>query len=128
MNCNLLSNINFLKADKLKDQLKSNPDLIVVGVNSNGINWIAEELDRIGNLKAPLLLLTKGLNIKNNKFTILTERINNITEHLRENKKDHSGRRGLLIMVSKRRKLLNYTKKKNMTEYMELIKDLKIRK
>ena len=62
------------------------------------------------------------------QIAILTERINNITEHLRENKKDHSGRRGLLIMVSKRRKLLNYTKKKNMTEYMELIKDLKIRK
>ena len=62
------------------------------------------------------------------QIAILTERINNITEHLRENKKDHSGRRGLLIMVSKRRKLLNYIKKKNMTEYMELIKDLKIRK
>ena len=62
------------------------------------------------------------------QIAILTERINNITEHLRENKKDHSGRRGLLIMVSKRRKLLNYTKKKNMTEYMELIKELKIRK
>ena len=62
------------------------------------------------------------------QIAILTERINNITDHLRENKKDHSGRRGLLIMVSKRRKLLNYTKKKNMTAYMELIKDLKIRK
>ena len=62
------------------------------------------------------------------QIAILTERINNITEHLRENKKDHSGRRGLLIMVSKRRKLLNYTKKKNMSAYMELIKDLKIRK
>ena len=44
------------------------------------------------------------------QISILTERINNITEHLRENKKDHSGRRGLLIMVSKRRKLLNYIK------------------
>ena len=62
------------------------------------------------------------------QISILTERINNITEHLRENKKDHSGRRGLLIMVSKRRKLFNYVKKNNMNDYIELIKDLKIRK
>ena len=62
------------------------------------------------------------------QISILTERINNITEHLRENKKDHSGRRGLLIMVSKRRKLLNYIKKNNMNDYIELIKNLKIRK
>ncbi len=74
-----------------------------------------------------------GKNEKNTgsasaQISILTERINNITEHLRENKKDHSGRRGLLIMVSKRRKLLNYIKKNNMNDYIELIKDLKIRK
>lgn len=62
------------------------------------------------------------------QISILTERINNITDHLRDNKKDHSGRRGLLIMVSKRRKLLNYIKKRNAVEYMELIKELKIRK
>ena len=62
------------------------------------------------------------------QVSILTERINNITEHLRENKKDHSGRRGLLIMVSKRRKLLNYVQKNNMNDYIELIKKLKIRK
>ena len=74
LNCNLSSNINFLKADKLKEQLQNKPDLVVVGVNSKGIGWIAEELDSTGNLKAPLLLLTKGLNIKNNKFTILTDR------------------------------------------------------
>jgi len=74
-----------------------------------------------------------GKNEKNtgssaSQISILTERINNITEHLRDNKKDHSGRRGLLIMVSKRRKLLSYVKKRNVSEYMELIKELKIRK
>tara|TARA_B100000614_G_scaffold66105_1_gene58457 strand:- start:115 stop:384 length:270 start_codon:yes stop_codon:yes gene_type:complete len=74
-----------------------------------------------------------GKNEKNTgssaaQISILTERINNITDHLRDNKKDHSGRRGLLIMVSKRRKLLNYIKKRNVAEYMELIKELKIRK
>ena len=62
------------------------------------------------------------------QIAILTERINNITAHLKDNKKDHSGRRGLLIMVSKRRKLLNYVKKNNSAEYVKLIKDLKIRK
>ena len=61
------------------------------------------------------------------QIAILTERINNITAHLKDNKKDHSGRRGLLIMVSKRRKLLNYVKKNNSAEYVELIKVLKIR-
>ena len=62
------------------------------------------------------------------QIAIFTERIKNITSHLKQNKKDHSGRRGLLIMVSKRRKLLNYVKKNNMNNYIELIKDLKIRK
>ena len=79
------------------------------------------------------LVKTYGKNEKNTgssaaQIAILTERINNITVHLKENKKDHSGRRGLLIMVSKRRKLLNYIKKNNTTEYIDLIKDLKIRK
>ena len=79
------------------------------------------------------LIKKYGKNEKNSgsssvQISILTERINSITDHLKENKKDHSGRRGLLIMVSKRRKLLNYIKKNNTTEYIDLIKDLKIRK
>tara|TARA_Y100001960_G_C14621237_1_gene800830 strand:- start:433 stop:702 length:270 start_codon:yes stop_codon:yes gene_type:complete len=79
------------------------------------------------------LIKKYGKNEKNSgsssvQISILTERINSITDHLKENKKDHSARRGLLIMVSKRRKLLNYVKKNNMENYIELIKDLKIRK
>ena len=79
------------------------------------------------------LVKTYGKNEKNTgssaaQIAILTERINNITFHLKENKKDNSGRRGLLIMVSKRRKLLKFIKKNNTTEYIDLIKDLKIRK
>jgi len=79
------------------------------------------------------LIKKYGKNEKNSgsssvQISILTERINSITDHLKENKKDHSARRGLLIMVSKRRKLLNYIKKNNMENYIELIKDLKIRK
>ena len=77
LNCNLEKNIKFLKVDKLQEQLKIKPDLIVIGVNSKGIDWISKELESANNLKIPLLLLTKGLNIQNNKFTILTDRFKN---------------------------------------------------
>ncbi len=62
------------------------------------------------------------------QVAIMTERINRITDHLKNNKKDHSGRRGLLSLVSKRRRLLNYIKKNNTGDYLELIKKLGIRK
>ena len=62
------------------------------------------------------------------QIAIFTERINNITQHLKNNKKDHSGRRGLVILVSKRRKLLNYYKKNNFENYKILIEKLNIRK
>ena len=62
------------------------------------------------------------------QVSILTERINTITLHLKENKKDHSARRGLIGMVSKRRKLLNYIQRKDNNNYVNLIKELKIRK
>ena len=57
-----------------------------------------------------------------------TERINSITEHLTTMKKDHSGRRGLLNLVSKRKKLLNYLKKTNPQEYVDVVTKLKLRK
>lgn len=59
---------------------------------------------------------------------ILTERINNLTEHFKSHHKDFSSRRGLLILVGRRRRLLNYIKKKNLSEYLELINRLGIRK
>ena len=62
------------------------------------------------------------------QVSILTERINAITDHLKNNKKDHSGRRGLIAMVSKRRKLLSYIRKGNNDNYMSLIKELNISK
>ena len=62
------------------------------------------------------------------QIAIITERINNITSHLKSNKKDHSGRRGLVILVSKRRKLLNYLRKNNLDSYKNVIEKLKIRK
>lgn len=59
---------------------------------------------------------------------ILTERIKNLTEHMKANHKDFHSRRGLLVMVDKRRRLLNYLKNTNESQYKELIKRLKLRR
>lgn len=62
------------------------------------------------------------------QIAILTHRINELTEHLKINKKDHHTRRGLMKIVGKRRRLLNYLERTDITTYRALIKDLKIRK
>ncbi|MBF0125712.1 MAG: 30S ribosomal protein S15 [Magnetococcales bacterium] len=62
------------------------------------------------------------------QVALLTERINNLTEHLRSNIKDHHSRRGLLKMVGLRRRLLTYVKGQNVERYQVLIKRLNLRK
>lgn len=62
------------------------------------------------------------------QVALLTERITNLTEHFATHKKDHHSRRGLLVMVSRRRRLLDYLKKKDEERYNVLIKKLGIRK
>lgn len=62
------------------------------------------------------------------QVALLTERINTLTEHLKENKKDHHSRRGLLKMVGKRRGLLDYLKKTDLEGYRALIARLGLRK
>ena len=62
------------------------------------------------------------------QIALLTERINELTEHLRVHKKDNHSRRGLLQMVGKRRNLLNYLAKKDLNKYRELTEKLNIRK
>ncbi len=59
---------------------------------------------------------------------LLTERVKSLTLHLKENPKDFSSRKGLLMLVSQRRSLLNYLKKVNVERYNNLIKRLSIRK
>ena len=59
---------------------------------------------------------------------ILTERINNLTGHFKTNNKDFASRRGLLILVGRRRRLLNYIKKQSLSGYLKLIEKLGIRK
>ena len=61
------------------------------------------------------------------QVAILSERIKNLTEHLKEHPKDHHTRRGLLMLVGKRRRLLVYIKNRDVFEYRELIKKLGIR-
>ncbi len=62
------------------------------------------------------------------QIALLTEKIKYLTEHFKEHKKDFHSRRGLLIMVGRRRKSLDYLKKKDMESYKKLIEALGIRK
>ena len=62
------------------------------------------------------------------QIAILTERINHLNEHLKINKKDHHSRRGLLMMVGRRRGLLNYLKSVDIERYRAIIEKLNLRK
>jgi len=62
------------------------------------------------------------------QIAILTKRINQLTEHLKKNPKDNHSRRGLFMMVGKRRKFLNYLMKNDINRYREIIERLEIRK
>ncbi len=62
------------------------------------------------------------------QVALLTKRIANLTEHLKENKHDHHTRRGLVMMVGKRRRLLNYLERTQLDRYREVIKALNLRR
>jgi small subunit ribosomal protein S15 len=62
------------------------------------------------------------------QIALLTQRINHLTEHLQKNKKDHSSRRGLLMMVGQRRRLLDYLQTIDLNRYQAVTKKLKLRK
>ena len=62
------------------------------------------------------------------QIALLTERITELTEHLKIHKKDNHSRRGLLKMIGKRRNLLNYLAKKDVERYREIVKKLNLRK
>jgi len=62
------------------------------------------------------------------QVAVLTERITNLTEHLKEHKKDFASRRGLLMMVGQRRRLLDYLRRKEESRYLTLIERLGLRK
>ncbi len=85
------------------------------------------------NLKNKSEIIEKyGKNAKDTgsvetQIALLTEKITELTEHLKTNQKDYQGRRGLLMMVGRRKRLLSYLKDKNLDDYRKLIKALKIR-
>jgi small subunit ribosomal protein S15 len=62
------------------------------------------------------------------QIALLTQRINELTEHLQNHAKDHSSRRGLLMMVGQRRRLLDYLHDKDLTRYQAVTKKLKLRR
>ena len=62
------------------------------------------------------------------QIALLTERINELTEHLKVHKKDNHSRRGLFKMIGKRRNLLKYLAKKDLPRYREIVKQLNLRK
>jgi small subunit ribosomal protein S15 len=62
------------------------------------------------------------------QVALLTERINELTEHLRSHRKDHHSRRGLLMLVGKRRRLLRYLQRSDLDRYREVVADLGLRR
>ena len=88
--------------------------------------------DSISKERTAELIAEYGKNAQDSgsaevQVAILTERIRNLTEHLKEHPKDHHTRRGLLMLVGKRRRLLVYIKNRDILEYRELIKKRGIR-
>jgi len=62
------------------------------------------------------------------QVALLTERINDLNEHLREHRKDHHSRRGLLMLVGRRRRLLNYLQRSDLERYRALLRELGLRR
>ena len=84
-----------------------------------------------GNDKKEIIKNMSGDEMQSGKpesqIGIFTKRIEYMTEHLKLNRKDHSARRGLIQLVSKRKRLLSYLKKNNLDAYKNIMKELKIR-
>jgi small subunit ribosomal protein S15 len=62
------------------------------------------------------------------QIALMTERINQLTDHLRTHKKDHHSRRGLLMLVGRRRRLLNYLQRDDLERYRSIIRELGLRR
>ena len=78
LNCELPENVSFFKFDKLENEINKKVDLIVVAVTSKGIEWAATELSKYIKSSQPILILTKGLDVRNGRYEVLvhkTERL-----------------------------------------------------
>ena len=84
--------------------------------------------DRKNKIVEDFKVHAKDTGSPNVQVALLTEKINQLTVHLKAFSKDHHSRRGLLMMIGKRRRLLSYLKKKEPQKYEELLKKLDLRK
>ena len=75
LNCSLPKNVRFVKFETLSNEISKNIDLIVVAVVSKGIEWVSIELSKVFKKKIPILILTKGLSIYNNKYEVLAKKM-----------------------------------------------------
>ena len=75
LQCIVPKNVRFLKFEKLREEIINKVDLIVVAVSSKGIEWICAELSKVLAKKIPILILTKGLAINNNKYEVLVHKM-----------------------------------------------------
>ena len=78
LNCDVPKNVRFIKFNNLKEEMKKKIDLIVVAVISKGIEWASNELGKVITENLPILILTKGLAIRNNKYEILAHKMDRI--------------------------------------------------
>ena len=78
LQCKLPNNIKIIKFENLFNEFKKKPDLIVVAVSSKGIDWAGREISKYYSEKIPILLLTKGLTLMDNKIITLSEKLNKI--------------------------------------------------
>ncbi len=85
---------------------------------------MAEEKKKVKETKSSV----ENVGTSEFQITVFTNRIKNLTDHLKVNKKDHNTRRGLMKLVGKRRKILSYLKKKSVNRYDSIIKSLGLRR
>jgi small subunit ribosomal protein S15 len=101
----------------------------------NSVDYIEEELIvRVKDMQAKAKTISdfklheRDTGSADVQIALLTQRINHLTEHLQKNVKDHSSRRGLLMMVGQRRRLLDYLQTTDVSRYQAVTKKLKLRK
>ena len=78
LQCAIPKNVKFFKFDKLREEINNKVDLIVVAVISKGIEWVSTELSKVLKSKIPILILTKGLAINNNKYEVLAHKMDRL--------------------------------------------------
>jgi len=82
LDCEIQKNVKFLKFEKLKEEINKKIDLIVIAVVSKGIEWASNEISKVLKNNVPILILTKGLAINNNKYEVLAHKMERL---LKEN-------------------------------------------